>query len=253
MQEKYMKQLKAKIDFLKSANTKGNAQFIVKEEDDLLLLKKEYEALLVEKSVVSRFKDDKLKVLDKDKPFEDHKKEVEESLAAVRKSNRTMQAEITELEREARKFHNYIVLNNTLGREKKETSSLQYEIAKNEHEIKQIQSRTKEIEDKWKSQLDGLDKELFELKSAFSKTEARLNEIEKEHRMWETRKNGLRYEEEILEFRDRLSKIQLLPEEKQFDNTIKSEQKKEKLTASELIKLRKSKNASPVKEETNKS
>jgi hypothetical protein len=35
-----MKKLKTKIDFLKSANTKGNAQFIIKEEDDLLLLKK---------------------------------------------------------------------------------------------------------------------------------------------------------------------------------------------------------------------
>jgi hypothetical protein len=33
MQEKYIRKLRNKVEFLKSANTKGNVQFIVKEED----------------------------------------------------------------------------------------------------------------------------------------------------------------------------------------------------------------------------
>lgn len=44
--------------------------------------------------------------------------------------------------------------------------------------------------------------------------------------MWETRKNGLRDEEEVMEFRDRLSKVQMLPESKQFSNMIKTDKKK---------------------------
>ena len=49
MQEKYIKKLKSKIDFLKSANVKGNAEFIVREEDALRIVKKEHSRLLVEK------------------------------------------------------------------------------------------------------------------------------------------------------------------------------------------------------------
>lgn len=40
MQEKYIRKLRNKVEFLKSANTKGNVQFIVKEEDQLLIVKK---------------------------------------------------------------------------------------------------------------------------------------------------------------------------------------------------------------------
>ena len=46
MQEKYTKKLKVKIDFLKSANVKGNAEFIIREEDDLKIIKQKYEKLL---------------------------------------------------------------------------------------------------------------------------------------------------------------------------------------------------------------
>ena len=40
MQEKYIKKLKSKIDFMKSANVKGNAEFIIREEDALRIVKK---------------------------------------------------------------------------------------------------------------------------------------------------------------------------------------------------------------------
>ena len=47
LQDKYIKKLKSRIDFLKSANVKGNAEFIVREEDLLKIVKKQYEDLLL--------------------------------------------------------------------------------------------------------------------------------------------------------------------------------------------------------------
>lgn len=49
MQEGYLRKLKNKIDFLKSANVKGNAQYIIKEEDELRIIKKDYQDLIIEK------------------------------------------------------------------------------------------------------------------------------------------------------------------------------------------------------------
>lgn len=49
MQEGYLKKLKNKIDFLKSANVKGNAQYIIKEEDELRIIKNNYQDLIIEK------------------------------------------------------------------------------------------------------------------------------------------------------------------------------------------------------------
>ena len=54
-----------------------------------------------------------------------------------------MQADIVELEREVRKYHNYIVLDKTLSRDKLQASSLQYEIAQTDHETKQFMNKAK--------------------------------------------------------------------------------------------------------------
>ena len=95
MQEKYIKKLKSKVEFLKSTNIKTNSEFIVKEEDDLRIVKKEYERLVLEKATVTRLREDKEKKLERNEPLMQHKVSLEDNLAEVKKSNRTMQAEIT--------------------------------------------------------------------------------------------------------------------------------------------------------------
>lgn len=47
IQQNYIKKLKSKIQFYKDANVKRNAFFIRKQEDSLLLVKKEYEQLQI--------------------------------------------------------------------------------------------------------------------------------------------------------------------------------------------------------------
>lgn len=44
-----------------------------------------------------------------------------------------------------RKYHNFIVLNKNLGRDKLDASSLKYEIAETDHELKKVLLKSKEI------------------------------------------------------------------------------------------------------------
>ncbi len=58
-----MRQLKEEVDIGRQSNLKENLYFIKKEEDELLFLKKELQASLTEKSLLSQAHQDKMRKL----------------------------------------------------------------------------------------------------------------------------------------------------------------------------------------------
>ena len=70
LQERIIKQLRAKIEAFRLERAKDNVEYIIHEEDDLKIAKKLWTLLIDEKEVLTRRKDDKSNKLQNNLPYQ---------------------------------------------------------------------------------------------------------------------------------------------------------------------------------------
>ena len=97
MQERVMRQLRARIEGFRLERAKDNVEYIIHEEDDLKIAKQVCARLVDERGVLAKRKADKQERLQINLPYQNYEKQFLEGLAEVAHHNHGQAAQLTEI------------------------------------------------------------------------------------------------------------------------------------------------------------
>jgi hypothetical protein len=97
MQERLMRQLRARIEGFRLERAKDNVEYIIHEEDDLKIAKQVCAKLVDERDVLAKRKADKHERLQTNLPYQNYEKQFLEGLTEVAHHNHEQAAQVTEI------------------------------------------------------------------------------------------------------------------------------------------------------------